>query len=66
MKRKKHILLKIIASHLLIGVFFAPFSFFAQASNPSVPKIIPRAEWGADESKMNWPTEYAKAEKFVV
>ncbi|NOQ68167.1 hypothetical protein GQ568_01880, partial [Patescibacteria group bacterium] len=66
MKRKKHILLKIIASHLLIGVFFAPFSFCAQASNPSVPKIIPRAEWGADESKMNWPTEYAKVEKFVV
>ena len=66
MKRRKHILLKIIALYLLVGVFFAPFSFCAQGASPSVPKIIPRAEWGADESKMNWPTEYAKVEKFVI
>ncbi|MCK4592214.1 N-acetylmuramoyl-L-alanine amidase [Candidatus Parcubacteria bacterium] len=65
-KRKKHILSKVIALHLLIGVFFAPFSFCAQAANSSIPKIISRAEWGADEAKMNWPTEYAKAEKFVI
>ncbi|MCK4891258.1 MAG: N-acetylmuramoyl-L-alanine amidase [Candidatus Pacebacteria bacterium] len=64
--KKKHILSKIIALHLLVGVFFAPFSFFAQASGPIVPKIISRAEWGADESKMNWPTEYAQVEKIVV
>ncbi|MCK5084502.1 MAG: N-acetylmuramoyl-L-alanine amidase [Candidatus Pacebacteria bacterium] len=65
-KMKKHILSKVIALQLLVGVFATPFSFCAQGANPSIPEIIPRAEWGADESKMNWPTEYVKVEKFVV
>ena len=65
MKRKKHILSKIIILQLLFGVFFTPF-FYAQGASPIIPEIISRAQWGADESKMNWPTEYAKVEKFVV
>lgn len=30
------------------------------------PKIITRASWGADESLMTWPPEYATPKKFVV
>lgn len=30
------------------------------------PQIIPRAGWGADESLMTWPPEYAPARKIVV
>ncbi|MCK4800222.1 N-acetylmuramoyl-L-alanine amidase [Candidatus Parcubacteria bacterium] len=65
MKRKKHILSKIIALQLLLGVLVTPFSY-VEGAGPSIPKIIPRAEWGADESKMTWPTKYAKVEKFVI
>ena len=61
-----YIISKIITLQVLIAVFFTSFSFLAQASNPIIPKIISRAEWGANESKMNWPTEYAKAEKIVI
>ncbi|MBN1921916.1 MAG: N-acetylmuramoyl-L-alanine amidase [Anaerolineae bacterium] len=30
------------------------------------PQVIPRAGWGADESLMTWPPEYAPAHKIVV
>lgn len=62
-KRKKNILSKIVALQLLFGVFFTPFSYVQGAS---IPEIISRAQWGANESRMNWPIEYAKVEKFVV
>ncbi len=58
---------KIVAVTLLLAVFFTPFFAFGKVtSNPDIPKIISRSEWGADESEMTWPVEYSKVEKFVV
>ncbi|MCK5475866.1 MAG: N-acetylmuramoyl-L-alanine amidase [Candidatus Pacebacteria bacterium] len=64
-KRKNNILSKIVALQLLFGVFFTPF-FYVQGASPIIPKIISRAQWGANESEMNWQAEYAKVEKLVV
>ena len=36
------------------------------ASSPSPPPIISRAAWGANESWMTWPPEYAPVLKFVI
>lgn len=46
---------------------FSPLNSLAQIeSNPAIPKIISRSQWGADESKMNWKVEYADVKKFVI
>ena len=53
-------LLVLMISVGLAGSFL--FSLFCQAkssNHPDVPKIISRAEWGADESLVSWPPEYA-------
>lgn len=36
-----------------------------QAANPERPAVVSRADWGADESLMGWPTEYAPTTKAV-
>lgn len=36
-----------------------------QAANPDRPAVVSRAGWGADESLMGWPTEYAPTTKAV-
>jgi N-acetylmuramoyl-L-alanine amidase CwlA len=62
---------------LSFGGFFAflafslfvvpPISSLASVENdPSIPEIISRQEWGADESQMTWPVEYAKVQKIVI
>jgi hypothetical protein len=58
---------KTVVISLMLAVFLAPFFAYAQApSELDIPEIIPRSEWGADESKMTWPAEYSRVEKFVV
>jgi len=53
---------------ILLLFFIRP----AQAETyPDIPKIISRAQWGADENlakniDKEWPPEYAKPEKFVI
>jgi hypothetical protein len=46
---------------------FSPLASLAQIeTNPTIPEIISRSEWGADESKMTWKVEYADVKKFVI
>ncbi len=47
--------------------FFILFSFPSDAASPEIPKIISRAQWGADENLMVWqPEYYGKAKKIIV
>lgn len=51
----------------LLFVFAVPMPSHADVeTNPDIPKIFSRNYWGADESQMTWPLEYAKVQKFVV
>ena len=67
---KKSILLSFLA--ILLVAFFSFSTETARAETyPDVPKIISRAEWGADENLAKnlgkeWLPEYAKPEKFVI
>lgn len=64
---KNKFLQKAPAAFFAAVLFFAPLFTCAQTENkPDIPKIIPRSEWGAGGSSLNWPAEYAKIEKFVV
>lgn len=57
----------ILASCLFI--FFIYSSLPSQAAvenNPDIPVIHPRSYWGADESQMTWPLEYAKVQKIII
>ncbi len=56
-------------------LLFIPLLFLAKPTHaeilPDIPKIISRAQWGADENlakniDKEWPSEYAKPEKFVI
>lgn len=49
-----------------LSVFCSQFSSASIESNPDVPEIISRKTWGADESLMTWPVEYAKVEKIII
>jgi peptidoglycan hydrolase-like amidase len=65
-KLKKAALLVLLS---IVSSVMAPLGILPAAaaqSNPDIPKIISRAEWGADESIMTWPVEYAPVEKIVV
>ncbi len=65
-KIPKNIFSKITAI-IFITAFFTPvFAFGAVPNNPDIPKIITRSEWGADEDKTTWETEYARVEKFII
>lgn len=64
--KNKTALKKALSAGLILAVFFAVLSPFAQAQSNEIPLIIPRLKWGADESLMSWPVEYARVEKFVV
>jgi peptidoglycan hydrolase-like amidase len=55
----------VFGAFLISMILFASYSE-AASNNPEIPKIISRAEWGADESQMTWPIEYAPVEKIIV
>lgn len=63
-KRTANVIFAISA--ILSCTFFPSYSFASIESDPAVPEIISRKAWGADESLMKWPTEYANLEKFIV
>ncbi|MFA7169649.1 MAG: N-acetylmuramoyl-L-alanine amidase [Candidatus Paceibacterota bacterium] len=56
----------LIIGAFLFSVFSSQISSASIESNPNVPEIIPRTTWGADETQMTWPIEYAKVEKIIV
>jgi len=58
----------LLLSSIFILASFAPSSSTLAAieSDPAVPKILSRAYWGADETLMTWPIEYAKVQKIIV
>ncbi|MBW6440934.1 N-acetylmuramoyl-L-alanine amidase [Patescibacteria group bacterium] len=64
LKKNRNII--IISMSLLLSICFVPFFSFSQASATSIPNIITRSMWGADESKMTWKTDYAKVEKIII
>ena len=65
-KKTKNIFSKTVVI-ISIAALFIPFSVFGAIPNePNLPEIITRSEWGADESKMTWKTEYARVEKFII
>lgn len=56
-----------LASLAFILSAFAPlFSSADIESDPDIPVIFSRSYWGADESLMTWPVEYAKVRKFII
>lgn len=60
---------KIIAAAIILSMNFLSSPYLSRAgteSNPSIPEIISRKAWGADESLMTWPVEYAPVQKIVV
>ena len=65
-KKLKNIFSKTIAA-ISMTAFFAPvFVFGAVPNNPDLPEIITRSEWGADESIITVPKDYARTEKFII
>ena len=64
---KNFSLAKMIVLKMMVFLIFASFFSQVQISNATeIPKIISRLQWGADESKMIWPIENAKVQKFVI
>lgn len=54
-----------IWAFVFLALLPAPSSASVEA-DPAVPTIFARSYWGADESLMTWPVEYAKVQKFII
>lgn len=65
-KTLKNIFSKTIAIVFMTALFVPVFAFGAVPNNPDLPKIITRSEWGADESIVTTPKDYARTEKFII
>src|SRR5680860_708781 len=59
---KKSVIFKLFLTIAFFMIFFNEQALGAV----EIPKIISRLDWGADESKMTWPAENAKVQKFVI
>ncbi len=65
-KKPKNIFSKITAIVFIAALFVPVFVFGAVPNNPDLPELITRSQWGADEDKTTWETEYARVEKFII
>ena len=65
-KKPKNIFSKTAAVVFIAALFVPVFVFGAVPNNPDLPEMITRSEWGADESKITVPKDYARVEKFII
>lgn len=67
-KKSAYLSIKRVSALCLLSLFAIGSQFSAAniEANPSAPEIISRKTWGADESIMTWPVEYAKVQKIIV
>ena len=65
-KKLKNIFLKTTSFIFIVTLFIPLFAFGAIPSEPNLPEIITRSQWGADEDQVTWKTEYARVEKFII
>ncbi len=65
-KKPKGIFSKTVAVVFMAALFVPVFVFGAVPNNPDLPELIMRSEWGADESKITVPKDYARIEKFII
>lgn len=57
---------KLIILDVIFSLTIFPSTIAMAESNPSIPEIISREDWGADESKMTWEAEYADIKTFII
>ncbi|MDD3190513.1 MAG: N-acetylmuramoyl-L-alanine amidase [Candidatus Pacebacteria bacterium] len=57
---------KLIVLDVIFSLIVFPSTIAMAEANPSIPKIISREDWGADESKMTWEAEYADIKTFII
>jgi hypothetical protein len=56
----------LLGGMLLMSAFLPLPTWASVEPNPAIPTVIPRRTWGASESLMTWPVEYAPLQKIIV